>query len=136
MLCFQDRPAALMTPSPPPDPRQVDPPDTPRRTWLAAERTWLAWWRTGLGAGALAIAVGRILPGVGGGARWPYRALGVGYGVLAVAVLIVGGLRQQRIAKALRQDGYDELGAPLVIWLTSAAVALSTLTLTVIVLSL
>ena len=36
--------------------------DVTRRTWLAAERTWLAWWRTGIGASAVAIGVGRIVP--------------------------------------------------------------------------
>jgi uncharacterized membrane protein YidH (DUF202 family) len=32
------------------------------RTRLASERTQLAWWRTGLGALAVAIAVGSIVP--------------------------------------------------------------------------
>jgi inner membrane protein YidH len=110
--------------------------DVPRRTWLAAERTWLAWWRTGLGAGAVAIAVGRLLPGLAGGARWPYRVLGLGYGVLAVAILVVGAARQQHVARALRHDDYDELSTSLVMWLTAAAVALSTVTLAVLVVSL
>src|ERR1700730_1635726 len=83
--------------------------DPSRRTWLAAERTWLAWWRTGLGGAAGAIAVGRVLPGRGGGARWPFRVLGLGYGVLAVAVLVLGALRQQRTAETLRRGGYDQL---------------------------
>jgi uncharacterized membrane protein YidH (DUF202 family) len=116
-------PPDLLTTSPP-DPDRIDGPDVPRRTWLAAERTWLAWWRTGL-----------VLPGLTGGARWPYVVLGLGYGVLAVAVLVVGAVRQQRVAKALHRDSYDELSAPLVMWLTVAAVALSTITLTVIVVS-
>jgi uncharacterized membrane protein YidH (DUF202 family) len=106
--------------------------DPSRRTWLAAERTWLAWWRTGLGAAAVAIAVGRVLPGLVGGARWPFRVLGLGYGVLAVAVLVLGALRQQRTAKMLRRGGYDQLSSPLVMWLTAAAVALSTGTLAVV----
>jgi uncharacterized membrane protein YidH (DUF202 family) len=127
-------PPDLLTTSPP-DPDRTDGPDVPRRTWLAAERTWLAWWRTGLGAAALAIAVGRVLPGLTGGTRWPYVVLGLGYGVLAVAVLVVGAVRQQRVAKALHRDGYDELSSPLVMWLTAAAIALSTITLTVIVVS-
>jgi putative membrane protein len=99
--------------------------DVTRRTWLAAERTWLAWWRTGLGAGAVAIAVGRILPGLSGGARWPFRVLGLGYGVLAVVVLVVGAVRQQRTAGALRRAEYEELSSPVVMWLTAAAVSLS-----------
>ena len=111
-------------------------PEASRRTWLAAERTWLAWWRTGLGAAALAVAVGRVLPGLAGGARWPFRALGLGYGVLAVTVLVVGALRQQRVAEALRRGGYAELSTPLVMWLTAAAVALSIVTLAIVVVAL
>jgi len=99
--------------------------DVTRRTWLAAERTWLAWWRTGIGASAVAIAVGRFIPELTHGARWPFRVLGVAYGVIAIAVLIFGGIRQQRTAEALRRGSYDELSSPLVMWLTAAAVAVS-----------
>lgn len=106
--------------------------DASRRTWLAAERTWLAWWRTGLGASAVAVGVGRILPGVAGGAHWPLRLLGLGYGILAIAVLIVGGVRQSRVAGKLRSGGYDELSSRLVWWLTASAVALAMATLIVV----
>jgi uncharacterized membrane protein YidH (DUF202 family) len=116
-----------------PDADTVDP---SRRTWLAAERTWLAWWRTGLGAAAVAIAVGRVLPGLAGGARWPFRVLGLGYGVLAVAVLVLGAVRQQRTAETLRRGGYEQLSSPLVMWLTAAAVALSAGTLAVVAVAL
>jgi uncharacterized membrane protein YidH (DUF202 family) len=99
--------------------------DVSRRTWLAAERTWLAWWRTGIGVGAVALAVGRFLPGLTGGARWPFRLLGIGYGLLSVAVLLVGAIRQQRAALALRRGAFTELTSPLVAWLTAGGVALS-----------
>lgn len=62
--------------------------DAPRRTWLAAERTWLAWWRTALGGAAVAMAVGRFLPTVAGGSRWPYGLVGIGYALIAIAVLM------------------------------------------------
>jgi putative membrane protein len=120
----------------PPDSAPTQATDVSRRTWMAAERTWLAWWRTGLGTTALAIAVGRLLPGLTKHAQWPYRALGIGYGVLAVVLLVLGAFRQQRIAQALRREDYAELSLPLVMWLTAAGVALSTLTLFVIVLAL
>jgi putative membrane protein len=110
--------------------------DVSRRTWLAAERTWLAWWRTGLGAAAVAVAVGRVLPGLAGGSRLPFRLLGLGYGALAVVVLVVGAVRQRHTAKALRQGGYDELSSPLVMWLSAAAVMLSTATLALVAVSL
>lgn len=120
----------------PPEPPSADAADVSRRTWLAAERTWLAWWRTGLGAAAVAIAVGRLLPSLAGGARWPYRVLGLGYGALGIALLLVGAVRQQHLAQALRQGDYDELSTSLVMWLTAAAVGLSTVTLTILVVSL
>jgi uncharacterized membrane protein YidH (DUF202 family) len=106
--------------------------DVKRRTWLAAERTWLAWWRTGLGAAAVSIGVGRLLPGLTGGALWPLRLLGLGYGVVAIAVLVIGAVRQNQVASALRRGSYEELSSPLVMWLTAAAVALSLATLVVI----
>jgi putative membrane protein len=109
--------------------------DASRRTWLAAERTWLAWWRTGLGATAVAVGVGRILPGFSGGARWPLRLLGLGYGALAVAILLIGGMRQARVAAALRRGSYDELSSPLVMWLTACAVTLAVATIVVVALA-
>jgi putative membrane protein len=99
--------------------------DVTRRTWLAAERTWLAWWRTGIGASAVAIGVGRIVPELTHGARWPWRVLGVAYGLVAVAVLVLGAIRQQRTADALRRGSYSELSSPLVLYLTAAAVILA-----------
>jgi uncharacterized membrane protein YidH (DUF202 family) len=46
--------------------------DATRRTHLASERTELAWWRTGLAALAVAVGVGRVVPGLDRGAtHWP-----------------------------------------------------------------
>jgi putative membrane protein len=115
-----------------------DPPapvsDVTRRTWLAAERTWLAWWRSGVTVGAVALALGRFLPELTHRHTWPYRALGVGYGVLSVAVLIIGAVRQQRGAEALRNNTFSELSSPAVNWLTAGAILLSVLS-TVLVLT-
>ncbi len=99
--------------------------DASRRTWLAAERTWLAWWRTGIAATAVAIAVGRIVPAITHGARWPFRVVGIGYGLLAVAALVIGAVRQRMTADALRRGSYAELSTQVVMWLTAAAVLLS-----------
>ncbi len=99
--------------------------DVTRRTWLAAERTWLAWWRTGIGASAVAIGVGRILPELTHGARWPFRALGIAYGLIAVAVLVLGAVRQHRTNEALRRGSYSPLSSPTVMYLTAAAVGVS-----------
>ena len=110
----------------------ASPRDPSRRTWLAAERTWLAWWRTGLGAAAVAIGVGRILPGFTGGSRLPMKLLGLAYGVLAVAILTIGAVRQARVAEALRRGSHEELSSPLVAWLTAGGVALALATLVLI----
>jgi len=119
-----------------PDRSDADATDASRRTWLAAERTWLAWWRTGLGAAAVAVGVGRILPGFSGGTRWPLKLLGLAYGTLAVAILVIGGVRQLRVAAALRAGRYENLSSPLVLWLTAAAVTLAVLTIAVIAVDL
>jgi putative membrane protein len=126
---------AVPEPEPDADADATDLADVKRRTWLAAERTWLAWWRTGLGAAAVSIGVGRLLPGLTGGTRWPLKLLGIGYGVIAVAVLVIGAMRQKSVAAALRRGSYEELSMPLVTWLTAAAVALSVATLVVIALA-
>jgi len=99
--------------------------DASRRTWLAAERTWLAWWRTGIAASAAAIAIGRIVPAITHGSRWPYSVIGIGFGLLAVVVLLIGAVRQRSTADALRRGAYSELSTPLVMWLTAGAVLLS-----------
>jgi uncharacterized membrane protein YidH (DUF202 family) len=107
-----------------PDPGSNDA-DVSRRTWLAAEQTWLAWWRSGVAVGAVALAVGRLLPGLSGGAKWPFRVVGVGYGLLSVAILVIGAIRQRRAVAALRRGSFEELSSPLVSWLTAGAVLLS-----------
>ena len=102
------------------------------QTRLADERTWLAWFRTGLAAAAVAIAVGGILPDLSSGVKWPYRLLGVGYGALAAAIFVIGAVRQRHREKTLHLgDPILPLG-PLVMWLTVAAIALMTATLTLL----
>jgi putative membrane protein len=114
--------------------REERPPvDPTRRTWLASERTWLAWWRTGVGAAAVAVGVGRVLPEVTGGAHWPFRVLGAGYAVLAIWVLLAGASRQRHVDAALAAGRYDHLSPGLVTALTAGAVALAVLTLVLVV---
>lgn len=123
----------MTTEPPPPDPGGED---VTRRTWLAAERTWLAWWRTALGAGAVSIAVGRGLPFVAKGARWPFELLGIGYGVLAIGVLVAGAVRQEHTVRALRRGSYSQLGSSLVVWMTLGALALAVATVVIIAVQL
>jgi multisubunit Na+/H+ antiporter MnhC subunit len=59
--------------------------------------------------------------------------VGLGYGALAVSILIVGAARQRRVAESLRRGGYDHLSDPLVVYMTAAAVVLAIATLALVV---
>ena len=108
-----------------PQPDQADD-AVKRRTWLAAERTWLAWWRSGLSTGALAIAVGRLLPSLDKhGPIVSFKALGIGYAVLSVVTLVTGAIQQRRGAAALSRGDVHELSPRLVNYLTAFGVVLS-----------
>jgi len=58
--------------------------------------------------------------------------LGLGYGLLAVAVLVLGALRQQHATAALRRGGYDQISTTLVMALTAVSVVLATATLVLV----
>jgi putative membrane protein len=76
--------------------------DATRRTLLASERTVLAWIRTGLTILAVAIGIGRIVPGVAGGHKWAYAVLGTGYALVGVAVVLYGLWRGRDVDRAVR----------------------------------
>lgn len=115
-------------------------PDTPppgigdglRRAQLAAERTYLAWWRTALATVAVAIAIGRLLPDVlGADPSWPYVAVGVAWGILAIAIAAYAPVRQMMLRRAIDDGAYAHphgvaLGAMAVagVVLTTASVVL------------
>lgn len=88
-------------------PEPFDVGDATRRTWLAAERTWLSWIRTGLGFSALALTVGKIVPSLANTAtRWPYEAIGAGYALLGVVVLVYAVGRRRTLEAALPRGEY------------------------------
>jgi putative membrane protein len=122
----------------PPDPElETYPPtsaelDQARRTSMAAERTWLAWWRTALGATAGALAVGRFAPKLLDVAAWPYVLLGCGYAALAVGLSIVGARRQRELERALRAGRHAPLPFRTVAVFTAGGVALSLLTVVLV----
>jgi putative membrane protein len=106
----------------------------PRRTWLAAERTYLAWLRTGLAAVGVALAVGRLVPALIGGSDAVYAALGTGYGLLGVFMVVYAMLRLRRVAAALRVNGPVTLEWWAIAVVTAIGVALAVATiLTVLV---
>jgi putative membrane protein len=111
-----------------PEPESPVQVDVWQRTSMAAERTWLAWWRTALAATAGALAIGRLAPEVLDTAPWPYVALGCGYAVLAIALLVFGALRQRRLERAVIEGKHVPLPFRLVAGFTVAGVVLAIVT--------
>jgi putative membrane protein len=107
--------------------------DQERRTSMAAERTWLAWWRTALGATAGALAVGRFAPKLLDVAPWPYILLGCGYAALAMGLSIVGARRQRELERALRTGDRAPLPFRTVAVFTVGGVALSLMTVVLVI---
>jgi putative membrane protein len=107
-----DRPSgAIDEPPPMPEPRRFDQDgDATRRTWLASERTVLAWLRTGLTATAVALGVGKLIPDLrGGGSDWPFVALGAGYAILGVLIVVYGLYRGREVDRAIREGRWLSL---------------------------
>jgi putative membrane protein len=80
--------------------------DASRRTRLANERTLLAWWRTGLAAFAVSLGAGRLVPALTKEPRWPYVVIGVGFGLLGLALFGYGLSRQRTVDRAIARGEY------------------------------
>jgi putative membrane protein len=107
--------------------------DASRRTYLATERTLLAWWRTGLTALAVALAVGRVVPELGGNIhRWPYTVVGIGFGVYGIALIAYGTARARLVEEAMARGEFASTPDRILGVLTAAGVVLGLATLVVI----
>jgi putative membrane protein len=98
--------------------------DATRRTRLANERTYLAWWRTGLTSIAVSIGLGRIVPGVSHVTRWPYEAVGAGFGLLGVTFIVLGYVRARSVERALARGEFPHLDDRIALALIVAGVLL------------
>jgi inner membrane protein YidH len=116
--------------SPAPTVAQVD---VWQRTSMAAERTWLAWWRTALAATAGALAIGRFAPQLLDVAPWPYVLLGCGYATLALALLVVGALRQRALERSILDGVHAPLSFRLVATFTIGGVLLVLMTVVLVI---
>jgi putative membrane protein len=106
--------------------------DATRRTRLANERTYLAWWRSGLTALAVAVGAGKIAPEVTGGSSWPFQILGAGFGLLGVAFVAYGYVRQRTVEAALRRGEFAPLDIRVSLGLTAASVVLGIATVVLV----
>jgi putative membrane protein len=86
----------------------------------------LAWLRTGLAATAVAIAVGKIVPDLSKNVTiWPYTVLGVGYGLLGVALILYGLRRRAEVDEAIRAGTYAAPGDRTLALIGAVAVVLA-----------
>ncbi len=113
--------------------KQEAPRDANRRTRLANERTYLAWWRTGLTALAVALAAGKIVPGVTGGARWPWVILGVLYALLGLGFIAYAYVRQTAVDAAIARGEFERPDPRAIIVLTAAGAVLGVLTIVLVI---
>jgi putative membrane protein len=107
--------------------------DATRRTRLATERTYLAWWRTGLTAFAVAFGAGRIVPELTGGSVWPYAALGVAFGLVGLAFIAYGYVRQKQVDEALARGDYAPLDDRAAIIFAAAGLLLGLATIVLVI---
>jgi putative membrane protein len=81
-----------------------------RRTSLANERTQLAWWRTGLTAMAVALAVGKLVPDIGGrSTQWPYTVVGVAFAIYGIALFAYGSARSRAVDEAAARGEFSPM---------------------------
>ncbi len=102
--------------------------DPSRRTRFAEERTLLAWWRTGIGAAAVAVAVGGILPELSDVSKDRALALGAAYGLFALMFVVGGSYRDYLSRKALEEGSFADVSPKAVTAITVYASALIILT--------
>jgi putative membrane protein len=103
--------------------------DATRRTHLANERTQLAWWRTGLAALAVALGVGRVVPGLDHTVtHWPYVVAGVGFALWGIFAIAYGSLHTTAVEAALARGEFPTSPRWPLATLTASGVALGLLT--------
>ena len=107
--------------------------DATRRTHLANERTHLAWWRTGLTALAVGLAAGRVVPELAGGAAWPFQALGAGYAVLGLGLILYGHQRRTEVDQALARGEWAIFPQRVALVMTAAGLVLGAATIAAII---
>jgi uncharacterized membrane protein YidH (DUF202 family) len=82
-----------------PDPERY--PGASRRTRVARERTLLAGWRTDVALGAVALAIGGLVPKVSHAPDERFIAFRIGCGLLALIFAIGGSVRDRGVVTAI-----------------------------------
>ena len=89
----------------------------------------MAWWRTGLGALAVGIGVGRLVPELSDAStQWPYSLLGLAYCGYGITLLLYGSRRYGAVERELARDGYAPVHPRAILAFSLVAVALGAAT--------
>ncbi|HEX4520797.1 MAG TPA: DUF202 domain-containing protein [Gaiellaceae bacterium] len=108
--------------------------DAGRRTRLANERTYLAWWRTGLTSLAVAIGVGKIVPGISNNVtEWPYQVVGAAYGFLGIGFMIVAHMRVRAVERAVDAGTFARLDQRLGTGLLAVGIVIGAATVALVI---
>jgi len=108
--------------------------DATRRTHLANERTYLAWLRSGLTAVAVGLGIAKVLPSLQEGPAWHLVALGIGFCLLGLVLMVFGVFRLRRVDQALRRGEFGPLDDRTAVAIGALAALLATLTVLVLLL--
>jgi putative membrane protein len=106
--------------------------DASRRTRLANERTYLAWWRTGLTALAVSLGVGKVIPALAHGVRWPYTVAGIGFAGIGVVFIAYAFLRHRRVEEAVSRGEFSPPEERLIAAMAAVGVLLGLLVLVLV----
>jgi putative membrane protein len=112
---------------------QAEVQDAGRRTRLANERTYLAWWRTGLTSLAVAVGVGKIVPGLSNVTEWPYQVVGAAYGVLGIGFMVIAHLRVRAVERAVDAGTFARLDQRLGTGLLAVGVLIGSATVALVI---
>ena len=66
------------------------------------------------------------------GHDWPYVVIGTGYAALAVALLVLGGIRQRALTRQLKEGGFSDVSCRWVAAITVAGAGLAVITMLVV----
>jgi putative membrane protein len=107
--------------------------DATRRTHLANERTYLAWLRSGLTAVAVGLGMAKVLPTLQTGPAWPLVAVGIGFCLLGLILMVFGVHRLRRVDRALRIGEFGPLDDRASVAIGSLAALLAAITILLLV---
>ena len=86
-----------------------------------------------MGAFAVSLAVGKLVPELTSGSSIGYRVVGVGYGLLGIAFLLYGFHRQRQQEAGMREGRFVPFAPRAALYFAVAGTALGAATVVVVI---